>query len=93
MRQAGSMSHPDDPVLFQRKRLARLAQIGQRCGYCSFLIALIIFTIGFVTSFTNAVAISLVVLLICGSFFLAPSIVLHHAVKAATDLDKEKFSQ
>ena len=89
MRQAGLMSLPDDPVLLQRKRLARLAQVGQRCGYCSFLIALVIFAIGFMISFTNAVAISLVILLICGSFFLAPSIVLHHAVKAADDLDKE----
>ena len=89
MRQAGLMSLPDDPVLLQRKRLARLAQAGQRCGYCSFLIALVIFAISFITSFTNAVAISLVILLICGSFFLAPSIVLHHAVKAADDLEKE----
>jgi len=89
LRQAGLMSLPDDPVLLQRKRLARLAQAGQRCGYCSFLIALVIFAISFITSFTNAVAISLVILLISGSFFLAPSIVLHHAVKAADDLEKE----
>jgi len=89
LRQAGRMSHLNDPVLFRRKRLARLAQLGQRCGYCSYLVAVVIFVIGFITSFTNAVAISLVILLIGGSFFLAPSIVLHHAVKAADDLDKE----
>ncbi|CAI8381078.1 MAG: Uncharacterised protein [Acidimicrobiales bacterium AG-410-I20] len=83
------MSLHEDPVLLRRKRLARLAKLGQRSGYFAFLIALIVFIIGFATSFTNAIAITLIVLLILGSCLLAPSIVLHHAVKAAVDMDRE----
>ena len=89
LRQAGYLSLHDDPVLLRRKRLARLAKLGQRSGYFAFFIALIVFIIGFATSFTNAVAITLIVLLILGSFLLAPSIVLHHAVKAAADIDRQ----
>ena len=83
------MSLHDDPVLLRRKRLARLAKLGQRSGSFAFFTALIVFIIGFATSFTNAVAITLIVLLILGSFLLASSIVLHHAVKAASDIERQ----
>jgi hypothetical protein len=78
-----------DPVLVQRERMRRLASLGQRSGYLAFGVALALFAAGMIGRFTDAVATILLALLICGSIILAPSIVLHHAVKAADDLDAE----
>jgi hypothetical protein len=47
-----------------------------------------VFAIGLSTGFSDGVATSLVVLLVAGSFVLAPAIVLHHAVQAADDEDR-----
>lgn len=81
---AGESSPPDeDPVLVRRARLARVARLGQRSGYLAFLTSIAVFAFGMSTGFTDGVATSLVVLLVVGSFVLAPSIVLHHAVRAA----------
>ena len=72
----------NDPILVQRARLASLAHFGQRLGYLTYLVAIAVFALGLTTGFTDAIATTLVVLLIAGSFILAPAIVLHYAVRA-----------
>ncbi len=78
----------DDPVLATRRRMARLASLGQRLGYLAFLVSIVVFAVGLATGFTDAVATTLVVLLVAGSAVLAPAIVLHYAVRAAADEDR-----
>ncbi len=83
MNTVGDTSPPqEDPVLARRARLARLARVGQRSGYLAFAVSIVVFAVGMSTGFTDGVATSLLVLLLVGSFVLAPSIVLHHAVRA-----------
>jgi len=78
----------NDPILLRRARLARLARVGQRLGYLAYLVAIVVFAVGLATGFTDAVATTLVVLLVAGSFVLAPAIVLHYAVRAAADEER-----
>ncbi|MEC8998835.1 MAG: hypothetical protein VYC56_00950 [Actinomycetota bacterium] len=78
----------DDPVLAKRRRMARLASLGQRLGYLAFLTSIVVFFVGLATEFTDTVATTLVALLIAGSAVLAPAIVLHYAVRAADDEDR-----
>ena len=47
------------------------------------------FGVGLATTFTEGVATSLVALLVGGSVVLAPSIILHHAVRAADAEDRQ----
>ncbi|HCV36840.1 MAG TPA: hypothetical protein DF783_07920 [Acidimicrobiaceae bacterium] len=78
-----------DEVLVRRARASRIASNGQRLGYLAFLAAIVVFAAGLSTTFTDGVATALVVLLVFGSIVLAPSIVLHHAVKAAASEDSQ----
>ena len=68
--------------------MARLASLGQRLGYLAFLVSIVVFAAGLATGFTDAVATTLVALLVAGSAVLAPAIVLHYAVRAAEDEDR-----
>jgi multisubunit Na+/H+ antiporter MnhG subunit len=78
----------NDPILVRRARLARVASVGQRLGYLSYLVAIVVFAVGLTTGFTDAFATTLVVLLVAGSFVLAPAIVLHYAVRAAAEEER-----
>lgn len=73
----------DDPVLQKRARVASLVNVGKRVGYLLFLVAMVLFVIGFVTKFSSPLVSSIVACLIIGSFVLAPSIVFGYAVNAA----------
>ncbi len=89
MNTVGDTSPPhEDPVLERRARLALLARLGQRLGYLAFVVSIVVFAVGMSTGFTDNVATSLVALLVAGSFVLAPSIVLHHAARAADHEDR-----
>lgn len=77
-----------DPVLVRRAKMARIARQGQRLGYLTFLASIVVFATGLTVGFTDNVANTLVTLLIVGSAILAPSIVLHYAVRAAADEDR-----
>ncbi|MGI8792684.1 MAG: hypothetical protein ACR2H3_05845 [Acidimicrobiales bacterium] len=79
-----------DPVLAQRARMARLASFGQRAGYGLYAIAMLGFLAGFFASFSGAIAWLVIAALVMGSLFLAPSIVLGYAVKAAARDDRER---
>jgi len=77
-----------DPVIARRFRMARLARLGQRLGYLTFVSSIVVFAIGLSTGFSDGIAAALVALLIAGSVILAPAIVLHYAVRAAADEDR-----
>ncbi len=78
----------NDPILVRRARLAHFARLGQRLGYLAYGVAILGFVVAMATGFNDAVANTLVVLLVVGSFLLAPAIVLHYAVRAAIDEER-----
>jgi hypothetical protein len=78
-----------DPVRARRARIARLVDVGQRLGYGLFALAIVLFFVGFATSFSSLVA-PIVVCLAVGSVVLAPAIVFGYAVKAAEREDRER---
>jgi hypothetical protein len=78
----------NDPILVKRAKAARAASIGQRLGYLGFVIAVIAFVIGAATEFNGAIVGIVIGSIVVGSIFLAPSIVLGYAVKAAEKEDR-----
>ena len=77
-----------DPVLVQRARAARLADLGQRIGYSLFGGAIALFFVGFAIDFTPVVVTIIVAALVAGSAVLAPAIVVGYGVKAADRHDQ-----
>ncbi|HEX8802586.1 MAG TPA: hypothetical protein VF743_00290 [Acidimicrobiales bacterium] len=86
----GAADRPDDPVLVRRRRIARLADMGQRAGYLLFGLAVLLFVVGAATDFPRAVVTGVVVALAVGSVLLAPAIVAGYAVRAADREDRER---
>ena len=83
-------SSPVDPVRERRARIARWVSLGQRVGYGLFLVAIVLFVVGFVTGFDGVVGPTIVGCLVVGSLVLAPAIVFGYAVKAAEREDRER---
>jgi hypothetical protein len=83
------MAAVTDPVRVKRARIARLAKIGQRIGYLLFAVSATAFFVGLATELTRALVTLVELCLLVGSVFLAPSIVLAYAVKAAERDDQE----
>ena len=79
---------PTDPILAKRAKAARAASLGQRIGYLGFLIAVNAFVVGALTEFNGAIVGIVIGSIVVGSIFLAPSIVLGYAVKAAEKEDR-----
>lgn len=79
----------DDPVLRKRARIARLTELGQRIGYSLYGVAIVLFVVGFIGSYTDLLVTAIVVSLGVGSAVLAPAIVFGYAVKAAEREDRE----
>lgn len=77
-------------LLMRRQQASLIANTGRKIGYSIFLLSLIIFAIGLTVEFNNLVAKTLTVLLIAGSVVLAPSILLHYAVRGAEREEKEQ---
>ncbi|HMK11039.1 MAG TPA: hypothetical protein VK461_05640 [Acidimicrobiales bacterium] len=84
------MSDETDPILVKRARAAKLASLGQRIGYLGFVVAVVAFGIGAVTEFNMAIVAIVIGSIVVGSIFLAPSIVLGYAVKAAEKEDRAR---
>jgi len=84
-------SNDSNSLAMRRKQASLIANTGRKIGYSIFFLALTIFTIGFTVEFNNLVAKTLTVLLIVGSIVLAPSILLHYAVRGAEREEKEQF--
>jgi ABC-type transport system involved in cytochrome bd biosynthesis fused ATPase/permease subunit len=80
----------DDPVLARRARIARLTELGQRVGYSLFGIAIVVFVVGFVVGYSDALVAVIVTSLLVGSLVLAPSIVFAYGVKAAEREERER---
>ena len=83
------MSNDPDPILVQRAKASRLANLGQRIGYILYLIAIAVFMIGLITDFNGTVSAIVTVTFISGSIVLAPAILAGYAVKAAVRDDLE----
>ena len=83
------MSSEPDPVLVQRAKVSRLANLGQRIGYLLYGIAIIVFLIGLFTGFNATVSAIATVGIVAGSIVLAPAIITGYAVKAAIRDDLE----
>lgn len=79
-----------DPVRERRARIAKLVQLGSRAGYGLFLLAIVVFAIGFATGFDGLVGTTIIASLVAGSLVLAPAIVFGYAVKAAERDDRER---
>jgi hypothetical protein len=77
-------------VIARRRRLARLADRGQRLGYLLFAVAIVLFVAGFVAGFSSGVVTAVVVALVAGSLVLAPAIVVGYAARAADRDDRER---
>ena len=81
---------PVDPVRERRARIARLAAAGKRLGYTLFLLATVVLIAGLLTTFSEAVAVTVVACLLVGSAVLAPAIIFAYATKAAERQDRER---
>ena len=86
------MKNSDDSnsLMLRRQQASLIANTGRKIGYSIFFLSLIIFAIGLTIEFNNLVARTLTVLLILGSIVLAPSILLHYAVRGAEREEKEQ---
>lgn len=79
-----------DPVRARRARIAGLVHLAKRVGYGSYLVASVLFGIGFVGGFTEGLTTAIVAGLAVGSITLAPAIVFGFAVSAADRDDAER---
>lgn len=73
----------NDEVLAQRARVERWTGIGKRIGYGLFLVAVVLFVIGFVVGFRPSIVTPIVAAMVIGSIILLPAIVFGYGVKAA----------
>ena len=81
---------PDaDPVLVRRARIGRLVALGQKIGYSLWLVAIVVFVAGAITTFRPAMVTVVIGCLAAGSALLAPSIVISYGVRAA-DRDERR---
>lgn len=78
-----------DPVLIQRAKMQRFAEVGQRFGYSLFGAAVLLFFVGFPTGFPSWLITAIIACLAVGSIVLAPAIVIGYGVKAADREDRE----
>ena len=78
-----------DPVRVQRAKVADLVSKGLRAGTALYVLASVIFFVGFMTGFTPTVVALVVGLLVAGSILLAPALVFKYGDKAAERADRD----
>lgn len=78
-----------DPILERRRKLGRLATQAKRIGYSLFTISVVLFVVGFFTSFTALIVTAVVLALSIGSIVLAPALVMSYGVGAANRADRQ----
>ena len=83
-------SNDSNSLAMRRQQASLIANTGRKIGYSIFFLSLIVFAIGLTVEFNDLVAKTLTVLLIVGSIVLAPSILLHYAVRGAEREEKEQ---
>jgi len=69
--------------------MGRLARTGKRIGYSLWLVAIVTFTLGMVTTFRPVMTTIVIGCLAVGSALLAPSIVVAYGVRAADREDRD----
>lgn len=72
-----------DPILEQRERVRRIANIAKRVGYLLFLASMVLFFVALATDLPEGVLAAATATLIGGCIVLAPAILLGYAVKGA----------
>lgn len=75
-------------MLVRRAKISRMVDLGQRVGYSLWLVAIVTFAVGAVTSFRPAMVTIVIGCLAAGSALLAPSIVISYGVRAADKADR-----
>ena len=83
------MTPMGDPILEQRERVRRIANLAKRVGYVLFLASMALFFIALATGLPAAVVTAAAATLIAGCFVLAPAILLGYAVRGAERHDEE----
>ena len=73
----------DDEVLRHRAALARWAALGKRVGYSLYGLAIVLFIIGFATSYRTWMTTTIIAAMAIGGIILVPAIVLAYGIKAA----------
>jgi hypothetical protein len=79
-----------DPIRVRRAQVARWNSLAKRIGYLLWLIAMIVFFVGYATSFNNTVSNVVIGCLIAGSILLVPTIIIGYAVNAAARDDRAR---
>ena len=79
-----------DPVRARRAQVAHWTKIANRVGYLLYAVAIAVFVLAFVFSFSPTMVAIITGCLVAGSILLAPAIVLGYAVKAAEREDRER---
>ncbi len=82
------MSTPVDPVRVKRAKVADLVSKSLRLGSALYVLASIVFFVGFATGFTDAQVVTIVVLMVIGSALLAPALVIKYGIKNAEREDQ-----
>ncbi len=78
-----------DAILAKRARITELVQVGKRVGYGLFLLAIVLFFVGFFTEFADWMVTVVIGSIVVGSIVLAPAIVFGYGVKAAIRDDRQ----
>ena len=87
------MTEPEparDPILEQRARVRRIADVTKRVGYLLFAITIVLFFVALATGFSGMMATAATMTLIAGCVVLAPAILLGYAVKGAERDEAER---
>lgn len=81
-------STTNDPILAKRARIASIVTAGKRIGYGLFGLAIILFFVGFATSWSVGLTTTIIVALLIGSVILAPAIIFGYGLRAAERADQ-----
>lgn len=84
------MNQSIDPVRVKRAKVADLVSKGIRLGTGLYVVASIVFFIGFATGFTQPQVWIITGLMIIGSAMLAPALVFKYGVKNAERIDQRE---
>lgn len=79
-----------DPILEQRARVRRLADLAKRVGYLLFGVTIVLFFVALATGFSGGMATAATITLVAGCIVLAPAILLGYAVKGAERDERER---
>ncbi|MCB1285470.1 MAG: hypothetical protein KDB20_14260 [Microthrixaceae bacterium] len=82
----------DDGIEAKRARIKALSAKANRYGYLAILLAMVVFVIGFFTSFSLWVTTTILVLLVLSGLLLVPAMIFGYGVKYAEQDERgEKF--